>query len=492
MAGTWRPLACALAGVLGFLGYVGFDLYPLGWVFLVPLLRAVRDVTPRRALLLGWLTGGVGHMGGFHWFVYTMREFVGFPLLPALLGLLGIAALNGFSVGIAAYLARRLHRDRRVPLGLGMALSWVVVEHLYPMLFPMVLGAGQYRLLPLLQIADVTGPLGVSFLVAFGNGVLFEWIFRGPGGAPRRITAAFAALLLLCAGYGYLRMAAVDRLVATAPTVRVALVQTNIASKEAFADRPAYLAAHQEMSREADADPEVDLILWPENVVTLSLDRGATHVGAGLRAGLRKPLLLGTAIRGANEATGSMLLVGDDEEILGRYDKRRLIPFGEYVPFASLLPFLDGISDHQGHYSPGTSLEPILLRGYRLSPSVCYEAIFPRVVREAMNAGDPPHAMVNATNDSWYGDSIEGMQHLVLASLRAIEHRRALVRATNTGISAIIDPCGRIDRRTRQREATVLKGDLPLLAPETPYAALDWFPAAALGALVLLFLRRRG
>jgi len=491
MAAWKRPLACILGGVLGFLGYVGFDLFPLGWVFLVPLLWAIRDVTPRRALLLGWLLGAVGHAGGFHWFVYTMREFVGFPTVPAVLGLCGIAALNGFGVGLAAYVARRLHRDRGVPLGLGFALAWVAVEHLYPMLFPMYIGAGQYRLLPLMQIADVTGPLGLSFLVAFGNGVLFESIFRGPGGAPRRMQVAFVGLLAACVTYGVLRMAAIDRLVAAAPTLRVAIVQTNIASTQAFADRPAYLRAHQEMSREADADPSVDLILWPENVVGIRLERGATRVGPGLRAGLRKPLLLGTAIRGANDATGSILLVGEDEAILGRYDKRKLIPFGEYVPFASVLPFLDGISAHQGHYTPGTSVEPLLFRGNRLSPSVCYEEIFPSVVREAMVAGDPPHLMVNVTNDSWYGDSIEGKQHLVLASLRAIEHRRALVRATNTGISAIIDPCGRLDTRTRQREAAVLKGDVPLLTPRTPYASLDWFPAASLGALVLLFLRRR-
>ncbi len=491
MAAWKRPLACALGGVLGFLGYVGFDLFPLGWVFLVPLLWAIRDATPRRALLLGWLLGGVGHAGGFHWFVYTMREFVGFSTVPAVLGLLGIAALNGFGVGIAAYLARRLHRDRGVPLGLGIAVAWVAVEHLYPMLFPMYLGAGQYPLLPLLQIADVTGPLGVSFLVAFGNGVLFEALFRGPGGAPRRLLAAFAVLLALCTGYGFWRMAAVDRLVAAAPTLRVAIVQTNIASTEAFADRAAYLRAHQDLSREADADPSVDLILWPENVVGLRLDRGATRVAPGVRAGLGKPVLLGTAISGAEGATGSMLLVGDGEEILGRYDKRKLIPFGEYVPFASVLPFLDGISDHQGRYTPGSSAAPIPFRGLRLSPSICYEEIFPAVVREAMAGGEPPHLMVNVTNDSWYGDSIEGKQHLVLASLRAIEHRRALVRATNTGISALIDPCGRLDRRTKQRERTVLKGDVPLLTPSTPYASLDWFPAAALGALALLFLRRR-
>jgi apolipoprotein N-acyltransferase len=236
------------------------------------------------------------------------------------------------------------------------------------------------------------------------------------------------------------------------------------------------------MSRELASRHSLDLVVWPESVLDLSLLDRKGRLPPDLTGGTGVPTLFGAVLwlgKGSDRRVyGSAVLVDGAGRILGTYDKSILMPFGEYIPFGDTFPWLYSWSPHSGRFWPGTNEEPLAFRGHLLSVNICYEDIFPAYVRKLMRGGPDrriPNAIFNLTNDSWYGNSVEPTEHLVLASFRAIEHRRALVRATNTGISAIVDPVGRLDRRTGQWTRETLVGSVPMMHGRTVYAVLgDW------------------
>ena len=179
-------------------------------------------------------------------------------------------------------------------------------------------------------------------------------------------------------------------------------------------------------------------------------------------------------VRSCNTA----LLTDATGRILGSYDKSVLVPFGEYIPLGDWFPSLYSWSPYTSRFWPGESEEPLALGRHLLSVSICYEDIFPGKIRSLMRGGRErrtPEAMFNLTNDSWYGNSSEPMEHLALASFRCIENRRALVRATNTGVSAFVDPVGRIVSRTGVWTRGSLVDRIPLLQGDTVYSRFgDW------------------
>jgi apolipoprotein N-acyltransferase len=194
----------------------------------------------------------------------------------------------------------------------------------------------------------------------------------------------------------------------------------------------------------------------------------------------------------------SAVLADGTGRIAGMYDKMVLVPFGEYIPFGDIFPWLYAWSPYSGRFWKGENREPLLLNGRALSVSICYEDIFPGQVRMLMQGGGGrriPEAMFNLTNDSWYGDTVEPMEHLVLASFRSIEHRRPLVRSTNTGISAVVDPVGRIVQRTAQWTRASLAARIPLMEGRTVYAAagdwIGWVCAAVSLLAITRALRQR-
>jgi apolipoprotein N-acyltransferase len=364
----------------------------------------------------------------------------------------------------------------------------VAVEHFFPFLFPMYLGAGQHELTYFMQVCDLTGAPGTSFLVAAINAAIYV-AWRGRRGAPsprpwrdrgRAMVPAGAMVAAACI-YGAVRVSMMDAAVADAPKIRVGMLQVNLGARDKTRDPTGFRVKHELMSR-APEFRDVDLLMWPESVLTVWLTPGSTSLPRGLHRGC--PLLVGLVSRADEVQPRSHAMLLDERgNILGDYEKRRLVPFGEYIPMRDWLPFLDMWSPHQGNYAVGESVKPIPFREYLLAPSICYEDIHPSDVRDVMrgNGDKLPHAMVNLTNDSWYGDTTEPMQHLVLATLRCIEHRRAMARCTNTGISAFIDPAGRIVQRSDQWKPAKLVGELPMLEGDTVYGKLgNWFPLCAL------------
>jgi apolipoprotein N-acyltransferase len=477
-------IAAVVGGILHFVGYAGFDQFYLEWIFLVPLFWALRDQRPGRAFLIGWLAGIVGNAGGFYWIIQMFQNFAAAPLPLAVLGLLFLAAANGIMVALWAWGTRLITRDTGWSVVWVAPVVWTAVEKFWPEIFPNYLGASQYRLPYLTQIAEVTGILGVSFLVVYINATIYSalswWIESRR--LPWRQLGVFAAVLAAVLAFGAVRVGTVDRQAASAERLTIGLVQANRGAADKHIEPETVLREHQEMTRELADGQGVDLIVWPEGVCRIALSSRDSRLPYELLGQTGTPMLLGACLRmGENDSVryfNSALLTDAGGTIVGSYDKTILVPFGEYIPMGEMFPQLYLWSPYVSRFWPGESEEPLVLGRHLLSVNICYEDIFPGHIRKLMRGGREgriPQAMINLTNDSWYGNSTEPMEHLALASFRSIETRRPLVRVTNTGISAFVDPVGRIVSRTGVWTRELLVDRVPLMSGRTAYMVLgDW------------------
>lgn len=477
-------LLAVFSGVIGFLGYVGFNQFYLEWVFMVPLLWAIRDKTPGRVFLLGWLTGTVGHAGGFYWFSHMLTEFVGLNIFFASIGLILYAAYNGLTFAIFAWGVNRLQIKKGWSVWWTAPVIWTAIENIYPFIFPNYLGASQYMLLPLIQIADVTGILGLSFLVVWCNAMVYTLLENRmmQDKLPVLKLAVFVSVIGMIIVYGTIRIQQTDAAVAEAPVIKVTMIQAGEGGVGKHKDPWHFVKLHQDLTRQAISavsSADADLVIWPESVLTQPLSRTLDKLPETLFDKMGKPVLFGayTAERKDGEIKSyvSAVLVDEELRVQGRYDKHILVPFGEYIPLGDLFPQLYQYLPYTTRFWPGQNIAPLEFKDYRLQVNLCYEDIFPDRIRQNMVTGifigiGQPHAIINLTNDSWYGDTFEPIQHLANAAFRAIEHRRTLVRSTNTGISAIIDPVGRLDKRTGQWTQEILSGNVPMMTGRTIYS----------------------
>ena len=490
------PWSAAIAGgILLFLGYAGFDRYYLEWIFLVPVLWAIRDKSPGRAFLIGWVAGIVGHAGGFYWVTGMFREFAGMPWPLANLGLLLLAAMNGIVFASWAWATRLITRDTGWNMVWVSPVVWTAVEAFWPVMFPNYLGASQYRLSHLSQIADLTGILGVTFLVVYGNTTLYSIIARWLENRrfAWRQVLIFVSVVAAVLAYGEFRIRGVERQILLAEKMTIGLVQTNRGAGDKRRDPESLLREHQEMSRTLSGTVPLDLIVWPESVCFISRMSREGQLPSDVLGDLRTPTLFGAVLRlsqgGGTKVYNSALLVDGMGRILGTYEKMVLVPFGEYIPFGEIFPRVYSLLPHTGRFWAGKSLEPLQLGRHLISVNICYEDIFPGHIRSLMGGGSDrpiPEAMFNITNDSWYGNTTEPIEHLALASFRSIEHRRALVRATNTGVSAFVDPVGRIVSRSGVWTRETLVDRIPMMKGRTVYALLGNWVGWVCGILTLV------
>lgn len=477
-------IAAITGGILFFLGYAGFDQFYLAWICLVPVLWAIREQRPGRAFCIGWLAGIVTNIGGFYWAIGMFQQFAGAPWPLAFLGLLLLAAANGILFAVWAWATRLITRDTGWRVAWVSPVVWTAVEKFWPQLFPNYLAASQYQIPHVTQIADLTGILGVSFIVVYCNSTLFAalevwFINRRIATRPLLVSAAVMATVLI---YGQVRISSVDRQAAAAEKLTIGLIQTNRGAGDMQKQPGIPLREYQEMSRSLAASRPLDLIIWPESVLAIRLLSREGSLPGGTLGDTQTPTLFGAILQLGEgrpaRPRNSALLADAAGRILGTYDKMVLVPFGEFIPFGETFPALYSLAPFTGSFLSGESLEPLPLGKYLLSVNICYEDIFPGQVRSLMQGGGDgriPHLLVNLTNDSWYGKSTEPIEHLALASFRSIEHRRALVRATNTGISAFVDPVGRIVARSGVWTRETLVDKAPMLQGRTVYGLLgDW------------------
>lgn len=497
------------SGLLLALAFPRSDLFLLAFVALVPLLMSLEEASRARAIACGYACGAAFFGTLLYWVAPVMSRYGGLPWPLSLLFLaLLVFYLASYVAVFAAFLAWSWRRAGPLSL-LACPVAWVALEILRGRLltgFPWgLLGYSQVRNLPLLQAAAFGGIYAVSFLVMAVNAGIALLALRP---APRLARPLGIVLLLLGAtaeGAGLLVLRAATA--APRETVRVAALQPNVAQDRKWRPNETgrILADLVRMTREAAA-AGARVVVWPESSSPLSFRRPELAVGPGsapgvapdaayvaLLAGLANELDISLIVgsvdyrttAGELRAYNSAVPVLPDGTLGAPYDKVHLVPFGEYVPLARLLFFVNRMAGGAiAEFASGTGLAPLPTASGDAATFICYEAIFPELVRRL--AGHGGVFMVNLTNDAWFGRSPAAAQHLAMAVARTVENRRALVRAANTGISALIDPYGRVLSRSGLMIEAVVVGTLPVRRDATPYArAGDWL---AWGCVILTAL----
>jgi apolipoprotein N-acyltransferase len=477
-----------ISGALLALSFPKFGHPAIAFVALTPLYVALsgwsgranefRGVPARRGFTLGLITGIVYYAGTVYWTSGTVATFGGLSWIVAVpvafLLVLYMSLYLGLASAAAAVMIRRFGAA-----GLLMApATWVAAEYARAHIFggfPWIpLGNSVVSLLPLAQLASVFGVYGLSWLLALVH-ALFACAAMTRGSRRVAAGAAAFALLLTTSFWGAARLAD-NRLAREGTPVRVALIQGNIPQEEKWdpARAASIFERYLRMTREAAA-AGAQFILWPESATPFYFNEdpaGAARVRQ-LVSEIKAPLLFGTdevEPGSPPKYYNSAFIVDESGRTAAVYRKMFLVPFGEYVPFGTLLSFVGPLVDAVSAFSPGQQVTMLPVNGHRVSTAICYEVVYPHLIRQGVLLG--AELLTTITNDAWYGETSAPFQHFDLATMRAIEQGRYLARAANTGISGIVDPYGRVTLRTGLFETAAPIGEVRFIQERTVYARI--------------------
>ena len=474
------PLA-PLLGALATLGFAPYGQWYLTIVALAFLLTLGAHVTPWRAAALGWLFGFANFLTGIYWVYISTHVYGG---APAWLGVLLALVLSSY---LALYPALALGLAARLG-ALRSPLGWLAVPALWTLLelvrgwfysgFPW-LSLGELAVdTPVSRLAPLIGVHGLSAVAALAAFALYRL------GVEHDVRHRVAAALVLAAP-------ALSALLPppsawTEPDgapIEAALVQSNIAQDEKWLPHMRFEALSRHWRLTQQAWPAA-LVIWPEVALTQPLHQVKDQYLAKLGAQASErgaTLLLGILIREGEGYYNSVIGVGATQ---GQYNKRHLVPFGEYFPIPDFLrPMMDVLDLPYSDFLFGAGDQELLrLNGHRVEVSICFEDVFGDEIRE--RARDAAY-LVNVTNDAWFAQSSAPHQHLAFSRLRAMENGRWFLRAANTGISALISPDGRVAQRTPQFQEAVLRGTVEPRRGLTPYQRWGDAPLWIVSALVV-------
>jgi apolipoprotein N-acyltransferase len=510
-------LGAILSGILYFVAFAGFDQWWLSFVCLVPLYISLHGQPTKRAVFLGFLTGLAMNLGGFYWLVNMLKTFSGFPMALNLLFVLIICSYQALRLAFMGWLVGRA-ANRGWPVPLVFAGAFAASELVFPLLFPWYYAGTVHNVPVLMQTAELGGPILVGLVLVAVNMAIAEPLrarlaaareslpktsaYRGALASEervrvpidRRVIGAGVIVLLVAVLFGALRISMVKATVEKAEPLRVGYVQGNMGLMSKREQPGEGLRRHVRLTQEL-RDKGVDFVVWSESSVTFAVpeDMGMkTSFYRDRFAGkLGVPVIFGAVLFRADpdrERWFNTAISTDIKgDVIGRYDKEYLLAFGEYLPFGDAFPILYKWSPHSGRFSKGTVLDPVDVdvKGvkHKVTVLICYEDILPGFTNRAVAAGDP-ELLVNITNDAWFGDTTEPWEHLALAKFRAIEHRRFLVRSTNSGVSAIIDPIGGVVSHTKTFTAEAQEGTVRWMRSHTVYEMVGdsiwWIVAIAM------------
>jgi apolipoprotein N-acyltransferase len=495
-------IGSSLSGACYCLGYPGNDVWPLAFVAFSPLWISLQGQTPRRALWLGVIQGTVMNVGGFYWLQSMLMTFSGFPAPLCALFTVIVCAYQGGRMGFLAWLHARA-TARGWPSAPVFIAAFVASELVYPLLFPWSFAASLHKLAAFTQIAELGGPILVGAVLVSINLAVAEPVlaFLEKRKLNIRLLAGAGLATALTLAFGAWRIPAIDARAAESEAVHVGIVQGNMGLMQKREDPGEGLRRHIRMTRELK-DKGVELVVWSESSATFPMRDNMYK--ASMRDYVGRHLGVSSIVGGViyrfdpdRERWFNVALSMDETgEVLGRYDKQYLLAFGEHIPFSETFPILNEWSPNSGKFSAGTSIEPVDVRvrgvDHRVSVLICYEDILADFTN-GMIAHANPELIVNITNDAWFGDTAEPWEHLALAKLRAVEHRRYLVRSTNSGVSAIIDPVGRVVVNGGTFRAEHLDAIVRFMHASTVYELVGnapwWLVTLALGTAA--FARRR-
>ena len=448
----FKYFLCILSGLLLALAYPVFNLELLAFFAFVPLFFAIRDVKLKQAFFLSYLCGIIFFAVTIYWLVYVT--------IPGSILLILYLAVY---FGIFGFLFKLLSRNSSVST-ITIPAAWVLLEYVRSHLFTgfgwVLLGYSQYLNLPVVQIADVTGVWGVSFLVMLANAAIYSVLgarFSVLGsrlsvlGAIKKSWIAVLCIIVTLT-YGYYKIYRTTNTGQQTP-IKISVIQGSIPQYQKWDEDFKYfiLERYETLTKDAAKD-EPDLIIWPETAVPGFIGEEPELLGRilGLAKRVRTPILVGAVTTDDDFNYNSAVLISADGKMVGQYNKLHLVPFGEYIPLEQHLSFLrQMVNKPIGNFTPGNKYKMFELKNPKDQASVtrfgvliCFEDIVPRLVKRFVDNG--ADFMVNITNDAWFMRSSAPYQHAQASVFRAVENRVPVVRAANTGLSCFIDKTGRI------------------------------------------------
>ncbi len=488
-SGRLADVAALASGLALPLAFAPFGLWPVAVLGPAVLFLAWSRASPRRAAWRGFLFGLGAFGAGTWWTFVSVHDFGQAPAVLAVFLTAGLAAIMAaYYAGLGWLVRRYLAADGARLWLLGLPAAWMLTEWLRGWLFTgfpwLSLGYSQTDG-PLSPLAPVAGVYGISWACVLVAGILVAWV---RGGKVARL-AGVAAIAALVAGTSL-----AGREEWTRPSgvpLSAAMVQGAVGQDEKWlaGSLAPTRALYLELSEPAWG---ADLVIWPEAAIPSLLHREREFieaVDARARAA-GSELLLGILEhdRAADRYHNILLALGDEPQI---YRKRHLVPFGEFFPVPGFvrrwmrlmnLPYTD--------FAPGPPAPPPLeLAGVKIAPTICYEDAFGNEQRVFLPEAE---LLVNVSNDAWFGNTVAPHQHLQIARMRAMETGRWMLRATNNGISAVIDPAGRLAYRSAQFVPEVIRAEVMPRTGATPWvAAGDGAVAAVAAVAALAALRRR-
>jgi apolipoprotein N-acyltransferase len=443
-----------------------------------------------RAFALGLTTGVTYFVGTIYWTGSVLVQFGNLHIVLASVGMLLLAAYLAIYPMVAALVVSRLIGRVGVRALFFAPVAWVATEFLRGHVFggfPWVpLGNSQVTVLPVAQFASIFGIYGLSALVAYVNATI-AFALLTSGRERMKALIVGAAVLVAVGAWGTWRVADAS-LTRQGTPIKVGLIQANIAQEDKWKASEArrifttYLAMTRDAVRRG-----AEYVIWPESSTPFSFeDPNDSPAGDAMVRELaretRVPMLFGSdqVIRSPKtELYNAAFLVTPDGRTAAVYRKVHLVPFGEFFPLQRWISFVAPLVQRFAPFSAGVGPVMLPVGSHRASTAICYEVVFPELTRAAVLAGS--ELLTTVTNDGWYGHSSAPYQHFEMASMRAIEQGRYLVRAANTGISGVVDPYGRIVAKSSIFEQVSVIADARFLTSRTVYAQIgDVVPYAAI------------
>lgn len=436
-----------LGSFLFFLSSPPFNLWFMAFFALIPLFIIHKNISSvKSAFFYGWIFGIMLYLLGFRFLVSTIQVFGQLPFWLSVIIFILFCLFFALKYAVFFMFAKYFTKYK-MPFFLSYLAALLIVELFFPELFPFFLGNSQIENFYFIQFADVIGIKGMSLIVFCMNYMIFNWVFY----KEKRMVILICSLLFAFYSYGFIRTMQISNFQENSPKLKVGIIQPDTPFLP-YLNRQALIRISRNVlglteQLLAENKNDLDLIIWPESATPFRISQNSAF-SAILRNYLSSKdnyfifsEINLEAYQNGKALFSSATLFGPHAKYLSQYHKVYLLPFGEFMPLSSYFPALRSYFPQVGNFQSGSKRDNFKLKNYSITPQICYESLLPNFVRNFVQKGSD--LIVNLTNDKWFGSGSASALHLWLLKPRAIENRLPLVRATNSGISIVLDQSGK-------------------------------------------------